>query len=274
MRRSIALLAAATLMLSAPIVSAQDDQDPPDRRERQRGQDNQRGRQFQQRQQLSEEDRNAAWELQAKGVATGLNLSEEKTTKLIEVYKEARKSHGEAFNKMREKMREQMQERMREGGGEGRGGGGRFTGGGGSGAGNEFMKKMNELTESEREKLNKALAEFLESKELKRAGKSLGTFNQRWDNAAHTVNGFDLDEETTYVAMWAIEEYVVASSNMRSMQMEDREKAMEKMRKGREKLTKALEEILSKEQMQELSRSIGLGSGQRGRRGGGGGGGI
>lgn len=294
MRRSIALLAAATLMLAAPIVSAQNDQDPPDRRERSRGQDNQRGRQFQQREQLSDEDKSAAWELQAKGVATGLNLSEENTIKLVEVYKDARKSHGEASSKILEEMREQMQERMREGGGEGRGGGGegrgggregrggggdreggggRFTGGGGFGGGNEFREKIDGINKSEREKLNTVLAEFLEGKELTRAEKSLGTFDTRWDRAAHTINGFKLDEETTYVAAWAIEEYIVASGNMRRTQSEDREKAMEKMRKGRDKLNKQLEEILSKEQMQRLSRSLGMGGGERGRRGGGGGGG-
>jgi hypothetical protein len=219
---------------------------------------------------LTPEQREAAWKLEADGVAAGLNLSDEVAEKVTAIYVEARQSHEEKTAELRQRARE----RGGAGGGGGEGGGGAGGGGGegGRGAGLEIQRQVQEITNASREALKVKLDEVLDGETLDKAAKSLGTFDARWDAMVHTVSGFGLESEAQYAVLWAVETYIVDSATARQGAAGgDREGMMQKMRAIREKLEADVKDILSAEQLAQLTRATGMGGGRGGPGGGGGG---
>ena len=141
------------------------------------------------RNQLSAEKREAAWALQAQGVAKELGLSEEQAGKLVEAYKASRESLNTA-----------MREAFAGGGG-----------GGGGGRGAEAMQQMRELNDKERAKLKEQVAAFLDEAQTEQALVSLGTFNRRWDVLVDATANLKLEPEKQQQALQAISTYVVAA---------------------------------------------------------------
>lgn len=257
--RAIGFIVLAAAVGSATLPAAGQEGQPG------RGQRGQFGRQAG----LSGEDQKAAWELQAKGVATGMKLDEAVTTKLVEIYLSVREGHGKALQGYMQTIREQMRER---GGGAGgdrpqrRGGGGegdrpqRRGGGDRPAFGSEARERINEITVEQREVLKKKLSEIIEGDQLDRSVRILGIFDRQWDRMVHTLAGFDLGDEQTLIALWPLEDYVVAVHEARSPDA-DREAAAQATREAREKLLEAFSDILSTDELNQFRRSLGGGRG-------------
>ena len=139
--------------------------------------------------QLSQEDREAAWTLEANGVAHDIGASDEEAAKIVTAYTAARTSQGAA-------MREARQS------------------GAGGGFGN--FQAIREITAKEREALQKALGEIVSADKAATATESLGTFNRQWDMMANTLAAFSLAEEKQNACLTMIAKYVVSSDKARS----------------------------------------------------------
>src|SRR5262245_31439295 len=223
------------------------------------------------RQRLSPEKQKAAWEAEAKGVAKSLTLNDELTTKTVAAYSEARQSHSTAM----EKLTRETMEKPDAGGGD-EGGGDRAS------RGADLRKGITDLNKAEREKLQTALAKFLNQEQTTKAIASLGTFNPRWDAMVDTLIGFKLEEAKNTEGLAAIQTFV-----------EQVGKAGEMGPRGgspdpdaRKQLTDTMKKLLSEEQFGQFQRAAGGraggapgagrggagGAGGTGNRGGGGGG--
>ncbi len=231
------------------------DQPPPPRAEGagQRGQGGGRGMQ------LSPEASKAAWEMQAKGVATRLGLNEAQTKSLVTAYSAARESHTAASDKMRQEM---MQKAMENQGGDGQRGG----------MGREAMKAMQDLQKSESDKFKAALGSTLSAEQTDKVMASLGTFNRQWDTFVDRVAALKLDAAKQSEALNAVEDFMSEQAKARAgMGGEnfDRDAMQKAVSDAREKFQAAMKKTLTPEQYTKFEESLPMG----GRRGGGGGGG-
>ena len=193
--------------------------------------------------QLADADRDAAWALQAKGVASSLELSDELAAKLTEAYKASRTSLQEAVEKLAD------------------------TAGGGQGR----MEAYRKLADDERAKLKTALAGFLTAEQADKAAASLGTFSRQWDRMVHTLAGFGLEEEKQNKALELVSGYVSESETALrdAIAQSDWQSVRTKMQTLKTGLDTALAEVLSAEQQATWNEATTF----RGGRGGGGGGG-
>lgn len=193
--------------------------------------------------QLAPEKLEAAWALEAKGVANELTLSENSAAKLAGLYKEARESHQKGMQEL-------------------------FAGGGG---GMGRMQGMRDLNEKERAALEKALQDVLSAEQSASATKLLGTFNRQWDRLVDTLAAFELEDEKLFPALKLVNRYVVDSDKARSEAMANMD--FESMRtvsqELKAKLDSSLAETLSEEQLAKWKEA----TARRGGRGGGFGGG-
>jgi len=175
--------------------------------------------------QLSPEQQQAAWALEAKSLAREAKLSDEVTENVVAAYRVARGSHQKA-----------LQEAIASGGGGG--GFGHFQG-------------TREVNEAEAGKLQAALGEFLQNEQLTEIMATLGTFNREWDVMVDTLAGFELGEEGLYAGLQHVNGYVLRST--KALEEARANFDFESMRSAREEikgeLDTALASILSEEQL-------------------------
>jgi hypothetical protein len=179
--------------------------------------------------QLSSEDREAAWELQAKGVAKDLGLADDAAAKLVDAYKTARRSHQEALA------------------GLAGGGGGALGGGGGA----ERFQAFQKLNEEHRAKLKEALSGVLNEEQAGRALASLGTFSRQWDRLVDTLAGYGLDGEKQAKGLSLIAAYVVEADAAMAKAREGGDfQAIRTAAQGlKDKLDTSMADVLSAEQL-------------------------
>ncbi|MGH7244248.1 MAG: hypothetical protein ACREJD_12615 [Phycisphaerales bacterium] len=216
--------------------------------------------------QLSPERAKAAWNLQATGVAGRLGLKADQTSALVAAYTAARESQGTASDKMREEAMNKAREE-----------------GAGPETMRDMMKKGEELTTSEREKLQAALTKAIGADATAKAMPSLGLFSRQWDNVVDVFSTFKLETANQQTGLNSIEDFAVSSAaaqaKMRAARSNDggqaggappdREAMRTAAQEGRQKLLDSMQKILNKEQLTKLEES--LGAGGRGGPGGGGG---
>ena len=280
MKRTGLLIALLALAVGCLPAYAQDD--PPGRPGGGMG----RARAPQRSQRLTPEKAQAAWKLQAQGVAKGLALKEKNTAKMVEAYAKARQSYADAVQKLREE-RQNDPDRPRggqggQGGRGGRGGqagqagqagqGGQGAGGTGAAGGppdrqdddarQNMQEQMQELLKAEQEKLDADLAMFIAGDQLKYAGYVLGSFDNSWDVMVDMIAGFKLGEEKTFQALKPIEAYVAEITKLRGTG--ERGANAQPMQEARQKLDRAMGSILDEQQMARFRRS-GAGRGAAGR---------
>ncbi|GMV95467.1 MAG: hypothetical protein AMXMBFR82_52450 [Candidatus Hydrogenedentota bacterium] len=188
---------------------------------------------------LSDADREAAWTLQAKGVAASLDLTMDEAVKVAEVYSASRSSLEAAVAKLADS---------------GERGPGRF----------EAYRKA---ADEERAKLKAALAEFLSPDAAEKATATLGTFSRQWDRMANTLAGFGLEDEKLNKALELVAGYVVESdAAMReAFAQQDWQSVRTKAQESKSSLDTALAEVLSEEQLATWKTATTY----RGNRGGG-----
>ncbi len=200
------------------------------------------------RQGLETAEQEAAWEIQAKGVAEDLELGQVIESKLIAAYQAARASHDEA---MREFWSVAEGNRM------------------------ESWQQRRELVANEREKLQEALTAFLSDGQTTQAIGILGSFSRRWGQMVHVLTGFELEQEDLDTALEQVQTYVTDSNKAREEAMAGADFASlsESMRELKDKLDKEMATILTAEQKetwdQATARRPRGGPGFRAGRGGG-----
>ncbi len=215
--------------------------------------------------QLSPERAKAAWDLEANGVAHRLGVKDDKAKAVASAYAAARESQESAAEKLRSEAMQKAQE-----------GGNRME------AMRDALKKVDELTAGEREKLKASLTGIIGAEQADKAIVPLGTFSRQWDNIADTFGTFKLDAAKQQEGLNAIEDYAVAldaaqkkiRANAAGGGQVDREAMRAANQEGRQKLLDSMGKILNKEQMTKLEESLpgaGRGPGGGGRRPGGGG---
>jgi hypothetical protein len=180
---------------------------------------------------LSSEDAKKAWALEAQHVAGKLELSKEAAIKLTEAFAAARTSYSKAMEAKREELRADTGDRSS-----------RYA---------AYRKVQEEVTKAEREKLEKALAAFLNKEQVQKVLERLGSFSGQWDRMVHTLAGFELGEKQPD-ALELVNQHVVDQAKLFEsvtgpgadfMALRDKFVAL------KEKLDKSLAPLLSEEQM-------------------------
>jgi hypothetical protein len=243
--QSIVVLA-AVCFLGLPALGQAQDQAQDQAPERRGG-----GRQAP-RSQMTTEQSKAAWETQAKSVASQLGVVDPNAQAMTTVYLTARKSYREAVGAARAAARKE-----REAAGGGDDGGQGPVGRDRRGSGARFAK----VRDAEREKLQSALEPYVQAENLKTAVAILGSFDRSYDGMTNTLLGFELGDEKTMKAMASLNESVVARGKLADM---DREKRRDAMVDMRDDLMAGLSVVLDGEQLEALQKSMRRG----GRRGG------
>lgn len=206
---------------------------------------------------LTKEQSQAAWSLEAAGVAESLKLDSKQTDALARAYIDARNSHAAAIEAARENMRNNPPEE------------------GGPQAGRQ---RMQDLMKSERGKFEKAIGEAgLTEAQKQQVMATLGSFNPQWDQMVTTLKGMNLDAAKMSAAQTAVREHVAATVKARESMGgpdADREAMRTAMQDARKKMMDSLKKVLSEEQMAKFEESLGGGRGRggEGRRPGGAGG--
>ncbi len=194
---------------------------------------------------LAPEKAKAAWEAQAKHVASGLGLDAPKTAALSKAYAEARTSHTEAGEKLRTEAMKTVQDGARPDVA-------------------AMQKKLDELNASEREKLQKAIAATVTAEQATKAMATLGTFSRQWDVMTDAMIGFKLETAKEAGAYKAMDDFVIASEKLRTS--DDREARRTGMTEARKKLGEAMKAVLSEEQFKKFETLL-PGGGRGGRPG-------
>lgn len=128
---------------------------------------------------LTPEKQEAAWTLQAEGVAKAAEVSEENTPKVVAAYIASRKNLQEAMGSL----------------------------GGGGGMREEIQK----LYAAERERLTEALTQVLPEEQVGSVAGPLGTFYREWDRLVDALAGLELSAEKQEEGLALIAAYVVES---------------------------------------------------------------
>jgi uncharacterized lipoprotein len=195
---------------------------------------------------MSGADRDAAWALEAKGVAKDIGLSDADTGKVVAAYKASRDRHASA-----------MQEMM-------------STGERGPG----MFQQMRGIADTERGKLAEELESAIGKENADKAVKVLGTYNRQWDRLVGVLSGFGLEADKEYQGLSLIAKYVVDASAAQeeafaTMDIEGMRSAMQELKAT---LDSAMGDVLSAEQLatwkEQTAGRGGFGGG--GRRGPGG----
>lgn len=184
--------------------------------------------------QITPEEAQAAWTLEASHVAGKLGLSKEETTKLVDEYKKVRESYSAAVRKaMEEAMASGVDTQDRE-------------------AIRAAMREIQEkITKAETEKFAKALGAFLDKEKTEKAVTQLGSFSGSLDRMVNVIAGFKLDNAKQVEALDLINAYVVESSAARdkAMASDDFESMRTVFQELRTKLNEAMAKVLSAEQL-------------------------
>lgn len=186
---------------------------------------------------------NAAWTLEAQGVARDLGLSADETSKLVDAYKDVRASHQAALTEL-------MQTAER---------------------GPGMFEQMQEINDTQRANLEKQVSGFLSKEQTDAAVKSLGTFNRQWDQYVDALSGLGLEKDKQYQALTLIAQYAVDSNAARdeAMAAMDFQGMRSSMQALKEKLDASMADILTADQLAQWKEATAM----RGGRGGGGPGG-
>ncbi len=196
--------------------------------------------------QLSAADRAAAWEVQAKGVATSLGLNEDQSAKLKDAYTASRqKLQGEV-----EKLASSSE-----------GGRGRFE---------AYRTAMGD----ERKALKTTLSGFLTPEQTDKAIASLGSYSRIWDRMVNTLTGMNLEEAKLNEALNLVAGYVAESSvaMQDAAQQSDWQAIRTKMQDLKTGLDTSLAKVLTEEQLATWKTDTAFrsrGGGQRGESGNG-----
>jgi hypothetical protein len=191
--------------------------------------------------QLSEEERDKVYSLQAQGVAQELGLDEETAKGLAEAYKASREKQGAAARAMME---------------EGERGPGMF-------------QKYRELNDKEREAFAAALPASLSAEQKEKALASLGTYSRQWDRLVHVLAGMNLEGEKQDKALALVAAHSAESDAAMTKAMEsgDWQSIREDAAARKEKLDAALAEVLSEEQLATWKEETAFRGGRGGGRG-------
>jgi len=193
-----------------------------------------------QQQRMSPEQSKAVWTWQAKDIAHELELSEDKTAKVVSLYLEARKEYGEALQKAMEEARRRFQEQRESG----------ERGGAGARGGLGFNT---ELADEHGAALRMKLSETLQDdKKARKAAQVLGTFSRQWDQMTSTLIELELDEDKAYEASEPIRAYTLAMEDIRNSG--DRQAMRERFMEARETRMADLGKVLSEEQVAQFDQ--------------------
>jgi hypothetical protein len=184
--------------------------------------------------QMTPEEAQAAWTLEASHVAGKLGLSEGETTKLVDAYKKVRESYSAAVREAMEEVmanaadtqdRQAIREAMRE--------------------------VQGKIAKAETEKFAKALGAFLDKEKAKKAVTQLGAFSGSLDRMVNVIAGLELDKAKQAEALDIVNAYVVESTAARTKAMAsgDRESMGTVFQELRTKLNEAMAKVLSEEQL-------------------------
>jgi len=196
--------------------------------------------------QLADADREAAWALQAKGVASSLGLEGDTVTKLTDAYAASRKSFQEALEALA-----------------------------GTGAGQGRFEAYRKAADEERDKFKTALAGFLSAEQTDKAIASLGSFSRQWDRMVNTLAGFKLEDEKLNKALELVAGYVSESETaMRGVMAQgDFQSVRTKMQELKTGLDASLGDVLAEDQLASWKEATtfrgGRGAGGSGRERGG-----
>ena len=138
---------------------------------------------------LAPEKAEAAWKLEAEGVAGDLDLKKKQVTSLVEAYVAARKSQEEARTELRNE-------------------------GGGGGEGRGRFQAFEDLNKKESEKLGAALKASLKEEQTTKAIVSLGAFDRTWDRYVHSLATFELKGKNLDAALGSIQAFCVESAKV------------------------------------------------------------
>ncbi|MBI4558275.1 MAG: hypothetical protein HY706_11895 [Candidatus Hydrogenedentes bacterium] len=190
--------------------------------------------------QLTPEKREAAWTLEAKGVAKTAGLSAEATGKLVDAYKASRKSLQEAAEKAAPS--------------------------GGGGGGREAFDARLKLAEEERGKFRKALEGFLSKEQVDKAIAPLGTYNRQWDRLVDALASFQVGDEKQDKGLALIATYVVDSDAAlaKARAAQDMEGMRTAMQELKTKLDTAMADVLTPEQLTKWKEATAPRGGRRG----------
>lgn len=181
--------------------------------------------------QMTPEEAQAAWTLEASHVAGKLGLSKEETTKLVDAYKKVRESYSAAVREAIEEVMADTQDRQ---------------------AIRAAMREVQEkITKAETEKFAKALGAFLDKEETNKAVTQLGAFSGSLDRMVNVIAGLKLDKAKQAEALDIVNAYVVESTAARAKAMAsgDRESMGTVFQELRTKLNEAMAKVLSEEQL-------------------------
>ena len=192
--------------------------------------------------QLAPEKLDAAWSVEAGGVAKELGLDQDATDKLIAAYKEARTSHGKAMEELRSSA-----------------GGDRMA----------MMQGFAEVNDSELQKLQTAITGFLSEDQTQKAIATLGSFNGQWDSMVDTLTGFGLDGDKLHAALGHVSVYIVAVTKATAEARANFD--FQSLRGARQELKSTLDTALTPSLTEEQMTKWSEATARRGRGGGGGG---
>jgi hypothetical protein len=251
MNRLSMMMAAITVgAMALPVVAQDEPKVPPSRTAPTAPQTapGERERSLTARMQLSPEQLQRAWELQAKGTAARLGLDEAGTGKLVEAYSTSRKALQAESDKQRQLLREKMQA-ARDSGGE-------MPDRRSLAA--DMQKAIDDFAATERTKLQTAFGTFLDAKQTEGAMQSLGAmapmaFTQ-WDGMVTSIADMGLESTKNVQAMAALENYVIKASQVRG---QEGEAARSLMNSARSELETAIKPLLSEDQFTQFSRTMG-----------------
>jgi len=219
---------------------------------------------------LSPEKAQAAWKLEAQGMAKGLGLSEEAAPILVSAYVKARQSVQEGLDKLRS-------DRTQRGAGRGASGAPGAQGAQGQdddtgrpqrqrppgafgqtdeNARSEYQDKRNELLAAAKEKLRAELSPIIAGAQLEYAVTVLGTFSGAWDVMVDAIAGFKLGEEKTYAALKPIEVHIAETATLERGPRQDRGAGMQARLESRQKLFDAMKGLLNDEQYAAFQRAV------------------
>lgn len=245
---------------------------------------------------LSPERLAAAWEWQARTVASALSLDDAATASLTEHWKFVR-------TELQARVREMAEERRAAGGAAGqRGERGERGGGAGQadrpGRGGDATGPAAELRTKAMEQLKTRLGGTLSGEQLEKAMKAFGVQTMAWDRSTDAVLQMKLDAAKQQQTLLALHTYLASQDRVRAMaEGGDRQAMREAMQKARTTLQVSLAETLTEEQARKVMGAMapargmqrpgqdqgeaagrretgqGQGAGGRGGRGGRGGGG-
>lgn len=172
---------------------------------------------------MTDEERAAAWTIEATGVSKELGLNEADTSKVVAAYKKSRESHGNAVQELRD-----------------------------SGAvGPEMFQQMQAIADTERGKLAAELEAAIGKEKADTAITTLGTYNRNWDRFVNVLASFGLDTGKQQQALGHIAKYVVDSDKaqqeaMASFDIDGMRAAMQEIKAS---LDSSMEGLLSAEQL-------------------------